>query len=77
MKIKWKGTGIKSRAYDDKGNCIITCDKRYFRLAEVDKLLGNPSKAKRKLKWKPKIDIKQLVKEMIEEDLKLAKKTGE
>jgi len=77
MKIKWKGTGIKSRAYDDKGNCIITCDKKYFRPAEVDKLLGNSSKAKRKLNWNPKIGFRQLVKEMIEEDLKLAKRTGE
>jgi GDPmannose 4,6-dehydratase len=72
MKISWKGKGIKSKAYDEKGNCIIQSSKKYFRPSEVDALLGNAKKAKNKLKWKPKINFKELVHEMIEQDLKLA-----
>ena len=62
MKIKWKGTGINTKGYDANGNCIIECDKKYFRPAEVDTLLGNASKAKKVLKWKPKISFDELVK---------------
>ena len=52
INLKWKGKGIATKAYDEKGNCIIRCHKRYFRPAEVDQLLGNALKAKKKLKWK-------------------------
>ena len=61
----WKGTGIKSKCYDSKGNCIIECDKEYYRPLEVDTLLGNPKKAKKELNWKAKTNIKMLVKEMV------------
>ena len=47
MKIKWRGKGIKEKAYDEKNNCIIECSKKYFRPAEVDTLIGNSSKAKK------------------------------
>jgi len=77
IKITWKGKGIKSKAYDEKGNCIVESNKKYFRPAEVDELLGNAKKAKKKLKWKPKITFKELVYEMIEKDLKLADKEFE
>ena len=70
LKLKWKGKGINTKAYDEKGNCIIECDKKYFRPTEVDLLLGNGNKAKKILKWKPKINIDALVKEMIDEELK-------
>ena len=63
--FKWIGNGINSRCYDDKGNCIIQCSKKYFRPLEVDSLLGNASKAKKELKWKPKFKINDLVKEMV------------
>ena len=46
MKIKWKGKGINEKAYDDKNNVIIECNKKYFRPSEVKTLLGNPLKAK-------------------------------
>ena len=55
-----------------KGKEIIKVDPRYFRPAEVDTLLGDASKAKKKLKWSPKISFERLVKEMTEKDLKLA-----
>ena len=70
LKLKWKGKGINTKAYDEKGNCIIECDKKYFRPTEVDILLGNANKAKKILKWKPKTNIDALVKEMIDADLK-------
>ena len=74
IKLKWKGKGIDTKAFDDNGNCIITCSKKYYRPSEVDTLLGNYSKAKTKLKWKPKISFKNLVKEMIDSDYHNLKK---
>ena len=71
IKIKWKGKGINEKAYDDKNNIIIECNKKYFRPSEVETLLGNPLKAKKILKWRPKISLKLLAKEMIQNDLKL------
>ncbi len=65
MKIKWKGKGIKEKGYYD-GKPIIACDKKYFRPLDVEDLIGNASKAAKILKWKPKINLKQLVKEMIQ-----------
>ena len=73
MKIKWKGKGLKEVGYFN-GKQIIKIDPNYFRPTEVDNLLGDASKAKKKLKWKPKISFEKLVKEMIDKDLKLAKR---
>ncbi len=70
IKCHWKGKGINTRCYDDKGNCIIECDKEYFRPLEVDSLLGDSSKARKELNWKPKYDITKLVKEMVIVELK-------
>ena len=72
MKIEWKGKNLEEvGSYDGKD--IIKVDKRYFRPAEVDTLLGDASKAKEKLNWSPKILFNQLVQEMVKEDLKIAK----
>ena len=71
MKISWRGKGIKEKAYDKNNNIIIECNKKYFRPSEVQTLLGNPLKAKKILKWQPKISIKQLAKEMVQNDLNL------
>ena len=70
IKYKWRGSGIKEKCFDEKGNCIVACDKEYFRPLEVDTLLGNSQKARKELKWKPKFTIKSLVKEMVNHDLK-------
>ena len=70
IKYKWKGKGINEKCYDDNNNCIVACDKEYFRPLEVDTLLGNSKKARLELKWKPKTSIKVLVKEMVNFDLK-------
>ena len=71
MKITWRGTGINEKAYDKKNNVIIECSKKYFRPSEVQTLLGSPLKARKILKWKPKISIEALAKEMAQNDLKL------
>jgi GDPmannose 4,6-dehydratase len=66
LKIKWKGKGLKEIGVDEDGNTIVEIDKKYFRPLEVDYLKGDASKAKKILKWKPKISLDQLIKEMIE-----------
>jgi len=74
IKFKWAGKGLNSRCYDERGNCIIGCSKKYFRPLEVDTLLGNANKAKKELNWKPKYKINDLVKEMVYyENLNLTK----
>ena len=70
IKPAWKGKGINLKCYDQKGNCIIECDKTYFRPLEVDTLLGDSRKARKELNWKPKTNIKKLVKEMVSSELK-------
>ena len=70
IKYYWKGKGINEKCYDDKGNCIIECDKEYSRPLEVDTLLGDSSKARKELNWKPKYNISKLVKEMVITELK-------
>tara|TARA_B100000700_G_C15014527_1_gene842651 strand:+ start:609 stop:1652 length:1044 start_codon:yes stop_codon:yes gene_type:complete len=70
INFRWKGKGINEKCFDDKGNCIVACDKEYFRPLEVDTLLGDSRKAKKDLKWKPKTSIKKLVSEMVNFDLK-------
>ena len=74
IKIRWKGKGINEKGYDKNNKVIVECSKKYFRPSEVDTLLGNPTKAKKLLKWKPKVSIKELALEMVEEDLKLLSK---
>ena len=70
-KIIWKGKGKNEKGLVD-GKVIIKVDKNYFRPTEVETLLGDASKAKRKLGWEPKISFIKLVSEMVSEDLKLA-----
>ena len=73
--ILWENSGIDEigkRA--DTGEIVVRVDPRYFRPTEVEQLLGDSSKAKRELKWEPKITLNQLVSEMIEEDSNEAKK---
>ena len=72
MKIEWSGKDLDEVGFFE-GDDIIKIDPRYFRPTEVEALIGDSSKAKEKLKWSPKISFEQLVKEMVDEDLKLAK----
>ncbi|MGA2350969.1 MAG: GDP-mannose 4,6-dehydratase [Terracidiphilus sp.] len=72
--LRWEGTGVEEHAIDERGEVIVRVDPRYFRPAEVKTLLGNPAKAKRELGWAPRTTFKQLVTEMVAEDLRLAKR---
>jgi GDPmannose 4,6-dehydratase len=74
ISIKWKGSGIEEKGYDAAGKCIVKVDPRYFRPTEVETLLGDPTKAKQKLGWTPKITFQELVSEMVREDLKSAER---
>ena len=73
IKIQWEGKGLQEKGYDQKGKCIIKVSERYFRPSEVETLLGDPRKAQKKLGWKPKISFKELVSEMVKNDLKIAR----
>ena len=72
MEISWSGKDL-DEVGSFNGQEIIKVDPRYFRPTEVETLLGDASKAKEKLNWSPKITFEQLVKEMVDSDLKLAK----
>ncbi|MFZ4763181.1 MAG: GDP-mannose 4,6-dehydratase [Alphaproteobacteria bacterium] len=69
-KLIWRGEGVEEEGVDEKtGAVLVKIDPRYFRPTEVDLLLGNPTKAKEKLGWQPKIKFTELVKEMMLADL--------
>jgi GDPmannose 4,6-dehydratase len=73
--ILWKGEGIDEKGYDSEtNNLIVAVDSRYFRPTEVETLLGDPSKAKEKLKWEPKITFKEMVHEMMQNDINISKR---
>lgn len=72
--VRWEGSGVDEKGYDEDGNCIVSVDPRYFRPTEVETLLGDASKAMKKLGWKPKTTFEELVKEMVREDLKTAER---
>ena len=75
IELKWRGKGIEEKGIDKKtGKAIIEVDPRYFRPAEVDSLLGDASKARKKLGWVPKISFEKLVKEMVWHDLNEVKR---
>ena len=71
LKIRWKGKGLNEKGFDENGNIIIEIDKTYFRPSEVNKLLGDYTKAKKILGWYPETNIRTLVKNMVSADMKL------
>jgi GDPmannose 4,6-dehydratase len=74
-KIRWEGEGLDEKGYDSSnGNLIVAVDSRYFRPSEVETLLGDPTKAKEKLGWEPKITLEAMVHEMMENDINIAKR---
>ncbi len=70
IKIKWKGRGINEKAVDEKGNVIVACNRAYYRPLEVNSLLGDSRKARRTLGWKPKVNINELISDMVNTELK-------
>lgn len=70
--LKWEGKGVDEKGIDvATGNLIVEIDPRYFRPTEVELLIGDASKAKKDFGWVPKYTLEQLVKEMVESDVKL------
>ena len=72
--IDWRGSGADEKGFDAEGRCIVAVDRRYFRPAEVESLVGDASKARQKLGWAPKTSFRGLVAEMVREDLKAAER---
>ena len=73
--IRWEGKGLDEKGYDSKSNnLIVSVDPRYFRPTEVDSLLGDSTKAKQKLGWKNKISFDDMIREMIDNDINIAKR---
>ena len=69
--IKWDGEGINETATNtENGNIIVKIDPKYFRPTEVDILIGSSNKAKNLLGWEPKIDLRTIIKEMVNEQIK-------
>ena len=72
LKIIWRGKGLKEKGYDSiSRKPIIAIDKNYIRPLDVNTLLGNASKARKKLSWKPRTNIDQLIEEMISEEINI------
>lgn len=75
ISMKWEGEGLDEKGIDAaSGKVLVHIDPRYFRPTEVEFLLGDPTKAKEKLGWEPKVKFVDLVKEMVREDLKDAER---
>ena len=77
MKLAWQGKGLKEKCFlirNGKKELLVQIDKKYFRPNEVNYLKGDARKAFKELKFKPKYSFKDLVKDMILNDLKLAQK---
>ena len=86
IKIKWSGKNLNETAkiidfdknkypFLKKNMIVVRISKKYFRPNEVNNLIGNANKAKKLLKWKPKIDIYHLIKEMMDSDLENIRKS--
>ena len=75
INLRWEGSGVNEKGTDAaSGKILVEIDPRYFRPADVDLLIGDPSKAIKKLGWKPKVQLPELVKMMVTHDLKLAER---
>jgi len=74
MQLTWRGQGVEEEGFDEKGRRVVAVDPHYFRPTEVNTLLGDASKARKKLGWKPRTSFRELVAEMVACDLKNAER---
>lgn len=74
LKLHWEGAGVDEKGYSQNGDLLVEVDPRYFRPAEVETLLGDPTYARTKLGWEPKVTLDRLIEEMVASDLKIAQR---
>ncbi|HMM19575.1 MAG TPA: GDP-mannose 4,6-dehydratase [Selenomonadales bacterium] len=75
IEIDWQGQGVEEKGLNRaNGEALVHVDPRYFRPTEVDLLLGDPAKAKSRLGWQPEVSFEELVRMMVDEDLRSAEK---
>jgi GDPmannose 4,6-dehydratase len=74
MALTWRGHGSDEKAFDRERHCVVAVDPHYYRPAEVDTLVGDASKAHAKLGWKPKVTFREIVAEMVANDLEAAER---
>jgi len=73
--IEWRGSGVEERGIDSKtGKVLVEIDPRYFRLTDVELLMGDPSKANKVLGWKTKVSFNELVRMMVKSDMELSQR---
>jgi GDPmannose 4,6-dehydratase len=78
VELEWQGKGVNEKGLDkDTGKVLVEVDPKYFRPTEVELLIGDPSKAKEKLGWEPEVTFEELVKIMVESDLKSIEEKGD
>lgn len=73
LEIHWEGVGSDERGIDQKGRTVVVVDKEYYRPRDVSNLLGDPSLARKLLGWSPKIELEELIKEMVLAEVGLLK----
>ena len=75
ISLRFEGEGVEEKAYDAKtGACVVAVDPRFFRPSEVETLLGDPSKARERLGWQPRVSVEEMVAEMARADLREAER---
>lgn len=74
MELHWEGSGAEEKGYTKDGNLVVAVDPRYYRPTEVETLLGDATRAREELGWQPKVGFRELVEEMVSEDLKAAER---
>jgi GDPmannose 4,6-dehydratase len=74
MRLTWRGHGVDEKAVDQSGRTVVAIDRHYFRPAEVDTLLGDSTKARTKLGWRPKTSFREMISEMVRTDLQAAER---
>ena len=74
LELNWEGSGVNERAFNIDGKVVVKVDPKYFRPTEVETLLGDATKARKKLGWSPKTSFENLVREMVAEDLNSSKR---
>ncbi len=78
INIRWEGTGLKEKGIDEKTDKILVgVSEKFYRPAEVDILKGNANKARDKLKWKPEVTFKEMIRRMVENDVEQLEKEKE